>query len=220
MEEGEVESLYLPVVKAIVLRLKIANQALLRLEAHHDNPSAIGDCEIAILQLRLICELLLLGSAAAHLHEGGREINDNKWRPKDSFNELRRLSEHPLQLPVKIELHKNGQGQHHIDPISQPLPFEALNEIYGRCGDLLHVPTIRQVVGRRIPVFDLDLVRKWLNGFRVIAMGHALMLPERETIMLCLWTGEEATEPEAFRLDGLGPSTLNISSYPEFKLLP
>lgn len=219
MGDRAVESLYLPVVKAIGMRLNIAKLAIQRIEAAPENPLVVGDCEAAVLQIRLICELLLLGSAAAHLHEGGQSISDNKWRPKDTFYDLRRLSDHPLQVPVSIYLNKNGEGQHHIDPISQPLPFNLLHEIYGRCGDLLHVPTIRQVTDGKVPYFDVDQIRKWLDGFRVLAMGHALMLPERSIIMLCIWSGVEGAEPEAYRLDASGPSTFDIASYPEFSLL-
>lgn len=220
MDSGSVESLYLPVVESIVQRILIAEDALRQVEADSKNPISFVGCEVAVLQIRMICELLLTGSTAALLHEAGIKVSDTKWRPKDAFLELAKVSPHPLQVPISIELNKHGEGQHHIVPKSQPIRFEALSEIYGRCGDLLHVPTVRQIVAARLPEFDVSMLRRWLGGLKEIAMAHALMLPERQVVMLALWSGDTASKPEAFRLDAAGPSTLNMAAYPEFSLLP
>jgi hypothetical protein len=220
VSESAVESLYLPVVESIVQRILIAEDALRQVESDSANAIMFVGCEVAVLQIRMICELLLVGSTAAHLHEAGVSISATKWRPKDAFLELAKVNAHPLQVPVAIELHKNGIGQHHIIPKSQPLKFEALSEIYGRCGDLLHVPTVRQISEARLPEFDLGVLWRWLNGFREITMAHTLMLPERQIIMLAIWSGDPQSKPEAYRLDAAGPSTFDIHAYPEFSLLP
>lgn len=218
MPREAVESLYLPVVESVVQRILVAEDALAQVERTPGNPLNFVGCEIAVLQVRMICELFLLGSTATHLHEAGLEISDTKWRPKDTFAQLNKLNEHPLPLPVEVQLHARGEGQHHLVPKSQPVPFEALSRIYGICGDLLHVPTVRQITTNRLPEFDVAQIWTWLKGFREIAMGHALMLPERQVVMFCVWSGLQENRAEAFRLDAVGPSTMDISTYPPFTL--
>lgn len=213
-------SLYAPVAEAICQRILIAEDALRQVEADSKSPLAFVSCEVAVLQIRTLCELFLLGSTSAHLLEAGLEISDNKWRPKDAFQQLDKLSEHPLPLPVKVELHKNGEGRHHITPKSRPITFDALSMIYGMCGDLLHVPTTRQVLRGRLPEFDLALLWRWVGGFRELAMAHALMLPDRNIVVLCIWAGDASSQPEVFRLDAAGKSTMDIETYAVFSLLP
>ena len=213
------ESMYMPATEAIARRIIIAEGALHRVGADPNNPSSLGDCELAVLQLRLICELFLLGSTAAHLREGGLNVSDSKWRPKDAFFELSKVNGHPLPFPIELQLNKNGKGEHHVVPKSQPITYEALARIYGICGDLLHIPTIKQVTTGRLPEFDVTQLERWLAGFREIARAHALMLPERQVVLLCHWSGKVGELPEGFRLDAHGPSTLDVLSLPEFSLL-
>ena len=216
---GPVESLYQPIVESIVQRILIAEDALSQVAKNENGPLNFVECEVAVLQIRLICELFLAGSTAAHANEGGIEISTSIWRPKEVFQSLSKINIHPLQIPVSVELDKNGPGGHHVTPKSRPLKFEVISEIYGKCGDLLHVPTIRQISKGKLPEFDVAVLWRWLGGFRELAMGHALMLPERQTVMLAIWSGDVATKPESFRLDAKGPSSLDLSLYPEFDLL-
>ena len=218
MQNIAVESLYLPVVESITQRIGIAEDAIVQVETNPSNPLNFVGCEVAVLQLRMICELILLGSTAAHLHEAGIDISDSKWRPKDAFFELSKISEHPLPIPVEVQIDRFGPGRHHLVPKSQPIPFAALSKIYGICGDLLHAPSVRQIRGNRLPEFDVAQISSWLKGFREIVMAHALMLPEREIVMFCIWSGATDEIPEAFRLDAKGPSTMEISSYPPFSI--
>ncbi|MFA6220055.1 MAG: hypothetical protein WC692_09805 [Erythrobacter sp.] len=155
----------------------------------------------------------------AHLAEAGMAISDKKWRPKDAFLELSQVNEHPLPMPIEIQLNKHGQGKHHIAPISQPVEFSVLAKVYGTCGDLLHVPTAKQVFTSKLPAFGIGVLEAWINGFKRIAMAHALMLPKREIILVVSWSGKIEEKPEVFRLDAAGESTMNMDNYPPFELL-
>ncbi len=211
-------SLYAPVIEAIIQRIRIAEDAIERVEADTANSLALGWCEIAVLQVRMICELLLLGATAAHLHEGEVAVSDTSWRPKVVFQELSKVNEHPLPIPVEIHFNEDGPTPHHVTPISKPMDFQNLSKIYGICGDLLHVPSVRQVLTNRMPAFDLGQISGWISGFRRLMMAHVLMLPERQVILLFWWSGTTEDAPQGFRLDAEGPSTLNVDALPEFNL--
>ena len=213
------ESIYLQVMHTVVQRLMIAEDALNRVEHNTVEPLEIGFFETAVLQLRLICELLLMGAASAHLHEGEQAINATKWRPKDVFGQIAKLNEHPLPFPVAVEIERNGQGHHHVKPLSRPLPYEILSKIYGICGDLLHAPTISQVIGGRMAKLDCRVIKGWLGGFKSFVMSHALMLPERKIVLLCIWSGAFDAAPIAVKLEALGPSTFDMDALPGFDLI-
>jgi hypothetical protein len=208
------------VIEAIALRLIAAENALDEVACNPAHSNSFISCELAVLQIRLICELILLGSTLAHQNEGGKVLDDRKWRPKHAFGELQKLNDHPLPFPVKIYADKNGSGSHHADPVSKALPYEILSQIYGLCGDLLHAPSARQVVKANIPSFDISLLQRWLAGIKQLIVGHALMLPERKKILLCSWSGIADQKPSCFVLDAEGPSTLDVDGLPDFNLLP
>lgn len=213
------QSEYPSVMENAVSRLLAAEHCHEELIANPMHPDSWKNCDFVALQVRKLCELMLLGSTLAHWREGTAEINPKKWRPKEAFGELSQLSNHPLQVPVAIHPHSSGTGQHHAEPLSTGMPFNTLNTIYGLCGDLLHIPSAKKVAAGAIPAFDAALFKSWIDGFRRLLQGHALLLPAIERILLCRWSGSPTEVPEVFLLIALGPSTLDLSHYPEFNLL-
>jgi hypothetical protein len=202
-----------------VSRLIAAEHCHEELLTNPTHPNSWKNCDFVALQVRKLCELMLLGSTLAHWREGTADINPKKWRPKDAFGELSQLSTHPLQIPVEIQTHSGGSGQHHAVPLSKAIPFNTLNAIYGLCGDLLHIPSAKKVASGAIPPYDAAVFKSWMDGFRRLLQGHALLLPGLERILLCRWSGSPIEIPEVFLLIALGPSTLDLSDYPEFNLL-
>lgn len=213
-----IDSAYPPVIESIARRISAAEDALDEVRCNPDHPQNWISCELATLQIRMICELLLLGSTLAHLKEGGKELDDRKWRPKEAFGQLDRINAHPLQVPVEVL--RTDQGGPQISPISKPLPFEAISKVYGICGDLLHVPTARQVLKASLPVYDVEQLQKWLAGLKRVIVSHALMLPERKKVLLSIWSGLPDETPKCFLLNAMGESTLDLNQYPDFDLLP
>lgn len=213
------ETIYLLVMEDAVRRLGVAADALRQVRANPSNANNFAGCEVAAIQIRKVCEALVLGVTACHMIDDKHVVSDRKWRPKDAFQELEQINEHPLPVPVEVILDHAGPGQHHVVPQSKPMPFSTLSRIYGICGDLLHVPTLRQVVKGRLPEFDVPLLLDWIGGFSALVRGHALMLPKREIVMLCIWNGSFETKPEVYRLDAVGDSTLDLDKLCEFELL-
>lgn len=214
------ESAYPAVMEDIARRIIAAEMSLAEVRESADHPFSWVGCEVAVLQLRKLCELFLLGSTIAHLEGSDVELDPKKWRPKDAFSQLGNASEHATQVPVTIQFDLNGPGAHHITPKSRPLPFQALSVIYGICGDLLHVPTAQQVFKGKLPSFDVDQLTRWLAGLRELAQSHVLMLPQRQKIYLCFWNGGLEQAPELVLLSAEGDSTLKIEDYPPFALFP
>jgi|GEM_PF-2518940 len=212
------DSAYPPVVEYIARRISVAEDALDEVVSNPDRPNNWISCELATLQIRMVCELMLLGSVLAHMHEGEQDIDDRKWRPKDAFYEINSVNVHPLPMPVDIILNGKGPGAHHVEPVSKPISFEAISKIYGICGDMLHAPTARNVVKANLPSYDVAQLQRWLTGLKRIITGHALMLPQRKRVLICAWSGAANDTPSCFLLESLGQSTLNLSKLPDFDL--
>jgi len=214
-----IESAYPSVMEYISQRISAAENAIDEVVCNPGHQNSWISCELATIQIRMICELIMLGSVLAHI-QSGEELDDRKWRPKEAFGELDRVNSHPLPIPVELIYDANGPGAHQANPVSKPLPLNAISKIYGICGDLLHIPTARRVMEAKRPSYDLDQLQRWLTGLKRIIVGHALMLPERRRVLLCTWSGLAGEVPKCVLLDAMGESTFDLSKLAEFDLLP
>jgi hypothetical protein len=208
-------SSYLSVANAIALRVSLAELSLSRVVEGRSEKLNLVDCETATLQIRLLCELYMLGCQLAHLEDGNAQISENKWRPVDAFGEIRDLSDHPLPIPVLINLNGGIDGAHQVDPVSKPIRFSDISRIYGQCGDLLHIPTIKQIKKDSSPLFDVRVLMRWMLAFKKLSMAHTLVLPERQIILLSTWSGAIDDVAEVYKLVAEGPSTLDLASLPD-----
>lgn len=214
-----VDSNYPTVMNSIAGRLTASHRSLMQIEQHPTSSTNWMNLDFVTLQIRKICELFLLGSVLAHIGEGDANLDIRKWRPKDSFAELKKLSEHSLPLPLERDIKSHASGANQLNPASKPLPFGVLQSIYGHCGDLLHVPSAYKVLHERITPFDVSKFRRWVIGFSNLLAGHALLLPALNRILICTWDGSSGSDPDVILLEARGPSTINISLLPEFEML-
>lgn len=214
-----IDSEYPRVMKSITDRIVASSVAMDAMEKSPASPHNWAHLDFVTLQVRKICELILLGSSLAHLREGKSDIDPRKWRPKDAFAQLKKLSEHPLPIPLASQVSVHATGAKQLMPASKPMPFSVLSEIYGHCGDLLHVPSAEKVLEERITPFDWTRFRRWVDGFSRLVSGHVLMLPSLDKIVLCTWSGVATEEPNVYLLEGAGPSTFDLKSLPDFELI-
>ena len=219
-DEDFLESAYPSVVGEIAQRLLVCESKLADLIGGHANPDAWIGSDLVTLQVRKICEMLLLGSALVHLNEGESTFDLTKWHPKDTFAELNGLSEHPLPVPIELNFREHASGNRQIMPACKPVPYKILSTIYGRCNDLLHVPSVAKILRGKVQPFDIGLFQNWVAGFKRIIAGHVLMMPNRNKILLCTWSGKFDEKPSVFLMEADGPSTFDLDSLPDFALLP
>lgn len=210
---------YQSVTFEIARRLVVCDRALVALATEPDYEDNWIRADLVTLQVRKVCEMLLLGSSLAHLHEEKYEINSRKWRPKDSFGELLRVNDCPLPMPIELGGIDAVTGKRRIKPLSRPMPFDTLSAIYGHCGDFLHVPSAEKVLKGKVSPFDTSRFREWVSGLKRLICGHLLILPDFEKIILCLWGDNSLEWPKAYLMEPSGPSTHEFGKLPEFSLL-
>lgn len=218
-QSRELDSEYPRVTRSIAERLVASSTAMDAIEKSPESSDNWMHLDFVTLQVRKVCELLLLGSSLAHLREGNAELDPRKWRPKDAFAQLNKLSQHALPIPLSPMINQHPSGAKQILPASKPLPYSVLSEIYGHCGDLLHVPSAEKVLSERITPFDCSKFRRWVDGFTRLMSGHVVMLPTLDRIILCTWSAQPNEEPNVYLLEGAGPSTVDVDGLPEFDLI-
>jgi hypothetical protein len=214
------ETAYPSVVNEMGQRLLACESMLTDLSQNHDRPDAWMVSDLVKLQMRKVCEMVMLGSAFAHLWDGHSEFDLNTWHPKDTFGALKDLNDHPLPIPIELEFRAHESGARQIMPASKPMPFRVLSTIYGRCNDLLHLPSVAKVLKNKVQPFDIGQFQTWVAGFKRLLLGHVLMLPHRSTILLCTWSGNAEDRPSVFVMEAEGPSIFDYSALPDFELVP
>jgi hypothetical protein len=214
----DLETAYPSVVNEMGKRLIVCEGLLVELAQNHARPDAWMGSDLITLQMRKFCEMLMLGSAFAHLWDGYSDFNLNAWRPKDTFEALKDLSDHPLPIPIELEFREHESGARQIMPASKPMPFSVLSNIYGRCNDLLHLPSVAKVLKNKVQPFDIGQFQTWVAGFKRLLLGHVLMLPNRSKILLCTWSGKSEGHPSVYLLEADGPSTFDYNTLPDFQL--
>lgn len=219
-EPFDLETAYPSVVNEMGQRLLVCEDLLVELAQNHVRPDAWMVSDLVTLQMRKFCEMVMLGSAFAHLWDGYTEFDLNTWHPKDTFGALKDLNNHPLPIPIELEFREHESGARQIMPASKPMPFGVLSSIYGRCNDLLHLPSVAKVLKNKVQPFDIGQFQTWVAGFKRLLLGHLLMLPNRSKILLCTWSGKADNQPSVFVMEAEGPSTFDYSTLPDFKLVP
>lgn len=101
----------------------------------------ITDIETVALQIRIILELIALGSLAANrsVFEDARQKFTNHWHPNEILKDIERLNPqffpHPMQ---EVPSRKMGAEMELIELTEGSLTRDELVEVHGRCGNVLH----------------------------------------------------------------------------------
>jgi hypothetical protein len=217
-EEAFIESHYPTVMSSIAGRLLASHKMLCLMEESSQDEENWLRLDAVALQVRKVCELLLLGSTLAHLQDG-TELDPKKWRPKEAFAELNKFNPNPLPMPLKPELLTLTDGTKQFVPASKPMPIKTLSAINGQCGDILHVPSAQKVIDEKVTPFDWTKYRGWVDGFGQLLASHLLLMPEIKRVLICDWSGKAGDEPTVSVAEGDGEAVLNDAALPDFTLL-
>lgn len=216
--EAFVEHHYPTVMSSIAGRLLASHKMLCLMgDEPHDQENWLRVDAVA-LQVRKVCELFLLGSTLAHLHEGST-LDPKKWRPKEAFAELSKFNPNPLPLPLDPKVQVRADGIKQMLPASKPMPLGVLSAIYGQCGDILHVPSALKVLDEKVTPFDWTKYRRWVDGFSQLLSSHLLLLPDIRRVLLCTWSGLAGNEPHIALAEGSGEAILLDEALADFSLI-
>jgi hypothetical protein len=218
MDGATIEAHYPTVANSIIFRLRVADQLLDQINENRDAEDSWVHADSVALQVRKVCELILLGSTLAHLQDGAA-LDPKHWRPKDAFMEIAKVNGNPLPLPLHPYSSVAENGSKQFVPSMKPMTYAALTRVYGLCGDLLHVPSAEKVLNEKVTPFDWDRFKAWVIDLKMLMRGHALLLPSIESLIVCSWSGLPDHEPEIILAEGVGGAFLNPDGLKDFDLL-
>lgn len=166
---------YIRVMQDIKRRMEVA-QAFIDLRANAIyKPTQI---ECAVLQMRMIAELISLSSIAAHTEVFGQHQMRFKdhWNPVDIFKDIQRINPGYFPRPFKAIEGPDGITNHQYLADDQYLTKPQLIEMHGRCSDLLHAknpfgkPANYNWYWKQVPIW-LDRIVKLLNFHEIHLLG-------------------------------------------------
>ena len=202
---------------SVSYRLLVCEAKLIEIRTNPNKIETIVDIDCVALQVRKICELILLAATLAHV-EDGFNLDKKHWHPKDAFRELKKFNAFPLPLPLENAVNFVG-GSKQLAPASKPMPFRTLASIYGQCGNIIHVPSAEKILAETIPPFDFAKYKQWVDGFHRLVGGHILLLPEIRKVLVCTWTGRATDPPQGSLEEGDGEAILQLAGLKDFDLL-
>jgi len=182
---------YADFVSEISKRLDAIAASFDELTANAEHANAWQNCDFCWLQIRKICELMAVSVVAAHHFDGGHALETNKWSPKDVLLDIAKMNNHPTPIPISDNFADGPNGERQIILSSKAIEMKLISEIYGRCGDILHVGSLNRILEKKVPAYDLAKMAAWLTGFRRLISNHVLFLPGMKKVLVCWWGGSQ-----------------------------
>lgn len=218
MEAAWIESHYPTVMHSRIGRLSAASSLLTQIDENKEHGENWLRLDSVALQVRKVCELIVLGSTLAHLQEG-TELDPKHWHPKDAFKELEKFNQYPLPMPLQLYISVDEHGAKQFVPAMKPIPLSALDRVYGQCANILHVPSAQKVLEEKVVPFEWPKYRSWVDGLLRVTRSHALLLPTIQSLIVCRWSGVWDEDPEITMASGIGEAILNAENLADFNLL-
>ncbi|MDZ4307682.1 hypothetical protein [Allopontixanthobacter sp.] len=218
MDAASIEAHYPTVMHSLIGRLSAASSLLTQIDENKEHRENWLRLDSVALQVRKVCELIVLGSTLAHLQEG-TELDPKHWHPKDAFKELEKFNQHPLPMPLQLYISVDEHGAKQFVPAMKPIPLLALNRVYGQCANILHVPSAQKVLEEQVVPFEWAKYRSWVDDLVRVTRSHALLLPSIQSLIVCRWSGVCGEDPEITMASGIGEAVLDAENLADFDLL-
>lgn len=147
-------------------------------------PAAYMQAEFAYLQLRYICELVALGSLAAH-HDiglGARLLKE--WNAGLVFAALEHINPHCFPSSIRNVPDSKGVNNFKVIEGSAQLTRADLSKIYAGCGSALHRGTIKDVMAGKPREYDLDVLNRWHSQLMDLLTQHMILIRDPDRTLL------------------------------------
>jgi hypothetical protein len=182
----KIGSIYAAMMQEIIVRLGASLASLTEAKANPDHPDNWKNAEFCYLQIRKSCEYTALAVLVAHdLYQDTSAAKLAKiWHAGEIFPKLLELNPYAFPAPMTVQLDHAGPGMHHVEPDVVTLQPAELQAIYGKCGDRLHVGSLKRIMDGRLSAFDFNEITAWRNQLVTTLNNHMVRLPHIGSILL------------------------------------
>ena len=184
---------YLTIMEEIVFRTNVID-GLVSKEINMKYKAT--QIETMVLQVRMIIELITLGSLAANkpVFEENLQKFKKLYRPKDILRDIERLNPKFYPEPiVHIQATDDSQKGKFVHLKSGFMNPDELIEVHGRCGDMLHA---KNPYGKGIDYSDYNhyegIVINWVKRIKTLLNTH-LIKPLDQNRIYKVWMLDKET---------------------------
>lgn len=174
--------LYAALMEEVKLRLRAIGVRVPMLSSPSAPADAFLDAEFCFLQIRMICELVALGSLSAHYPLGLRKDLLKSYAADRIFTELGNINPHCFPRPVVIQ--RTGGGIHLGTPEGQYLSAQTLRRIYTDCGHILHRGLIKHAIRGEQKQLDIAMLDKWAEALGRLLQNHVIYVAETDMMLI------------------------------------
>ncbi len=197
--------IYADFMSEIKARSRLAADIIGKLRRDTSIPymNQLVEAESAILQTRVICELIALASLAAHSKFGLTRELLKSWHAQKTFRFLETIN--PDCFPGAIIPTRN---QHGLIMANKPgqLTKAGLERIYNQCGRLLHRGVIRHALEGKERVYDLNRVNEWLTQIEGLLLNHTILLLKHNVVLIVIMAVPPNGDVQVAYAESGGPS--------------
>ena len=184
---------YLTIMEEIVFRTDVIEELI----SKKINMKYIGiQIESMALQVRMITELIALGSLAANkpLFEKNLKKFKKLYHPKEVLRDIEKLNPEFYPEPiVEIQAKDDSQIGEFVSLKSGFMTSDELIEVHGRCGDMLHA---KNPYGKGINYSDYNhyeaIVINWVTRIKTLLNFH-LIRPLDQNRIYKVWMLDKET---------------------------
>jgi len=178
--------LYPLFMQEIKERLQQIDLLLTALKHNHKSPTAIYQAELAFLHLRLVCELIALSALSAHYSNKIPKDLLKTWHADEIFVQLEKINPTCFPLPVK-SLKRPGNELSLTPRANRKMSRLDLRDIYGQCGNALHVGALKHALTGRRRTYDLNQLTRWHRKIERLLEEHfILFLQDRRGVYISM----------------------------------
>jgi hypothetical protein len=182
----KIASLYAAMMEEVIVRLDAALASLTEAKENLGHADNWKNAEFCYLQIRKTCEYAALALLVAHeLYQDTSTTSlAKKWHAGEIFAKLIEFNSYAFPHPITVHINHNGPGQHHVEPNDLILTANELQAIYGKCGDRLHVGSLKRILDGRLAAFDFVEITQWRNQLVGTLNNHMVRLPHIGSVLL------------------------------------
>ena len=148
-------------------------------EQTHEN---LVQAECAVLQTRIITELIALSALTAHSPFGLTKDLLKSWNADKTFRMLEDVN--PDCFPVALKPITAKVGNTHFDRLEGQITRQELAKIYERCGEMLHRGVLKHVLNGKRKILDLDIIAEAIERIIALLNCHAIVLLQQNTVLI------------------------------------
>jgi hypothetical protein len=152
------------------------------------SPGAHFEAEFCYLQIRYICELIVLSSLAAHHSLGLNKELMKAYHADKIFEKLESIN--PFCFPTSVRSVRDTAGLlQFFDGDPKAMTRKNLKDVYNQCGTMLHRGFLKHALNNIIKTYEPGKIEFWRGEILKLLSEHTIYLQREERVLFVNLSG-------------------------------